>query len=492
MKVNNIVSINNLNYKTNSVSERQQMNFANRNAVTNLNSSPNSYYNMISFRGSEALKSSPLYKEYKMSGADGFYDFIKSADAEPDAMYNFMLGITSDEKASKSFIEEINSDPRKSDEITSVLVDKIGGNDNFKRWYYNKDGYQRAYERYFKKEIFENDEVSVNDMVKMAPNVMVEAMQNKSLRTTGDKNFIIGNVPEDLGTIEDFRQITREVRGSKLVKEFIKFRDFMEDTEAFSKRYPEAKEQAVNPARFAKDFIKVKMSQYRKSTDEKERKELEKEIPFLKYMNDTEIEVNGKKYTYSPILRPYSTKLLFALQPEGTKNKYFVTMEMFNDEKDTCENIMNKENSAMRSDSPYLNALVDYYLKSNGCKSVPDMKFYDYKSNAVLYPFIQGESVKDEARTDKFGVVDEYSALNNEMKPLTELGVFITDCFFENFMQSGDETLIVDNGHAKFSNVLRPGVKMIHMGLQDLYGRDFITLDAGLNRASELKSKNDK
>ena len=212
MKVNNIVSINNLNYKTNSVSERQQMNFANRNAVTNLNSSPNSYYNMISFRGSEALKSSPLYKEYKMSGADGFYDFIKSADAEPAAMYNFMLGITSDEKASKSFIEEINSDPRKSDEITSVLVDKIGGNDNFKRWYYNKDGYQRAYERYFKKEIFENDEVSVNDMVKMAPNVMVEAMQNKSLRTTGDKNFIIGNVPEDLGTIEDFRQITREVR----------------------------------------------------------------------------------------------------------------------------------------------------------------------------------------------------------------------------------------------------------------------------------------
>lgn len=489
MNAINNISINNFNYKNCSFKSKQQRPYADSKGVSNLNFSPNAYYNWISFKGNVSLESSSLYNEYKNSDAKGLYDFIKTTDAKPDAVYDFMLGITSNEELSKSFIQEINKDPRKSDEITSVLVDKIGGNDKFKKWYYNRDGYQRAYERYFKKEIFENDNVSVNEMVKMAPNVMVEAMQNKSLRTTGDKNFIIGNVPEDLGTIEDFRQITREVRASKLVKEFIKFRDFMEDTDAFSKKYPEAKEQAVNPARFAKDFIKVKMTNYRKSTNKAERDALEKEIPFLKYMNDTKINVNGKNYVYSPILRPYSTKLLFALQPEGTKNKYFVTMEMFNEEKDTCENIMNKENSAMRSDSPYLNALVDYYLKSNGCKSVPDMKFYDYKSNAVLYPFVRGESEKDESRVDKFGVVDEYSALHKEMKPLTELGVFITDCFFENFMQSGDETLIVDNGHAKYSNVLRPGVKMIHMGLQDLYGRDFVTLDAGLNRANELLLK---
>ena len=43
--------------------------------------------------------------------------------------------------------------------------------------------------------------------------------------------------------------------------------------------------------------------------------------------------------------------------------------------------------------------------------------------------------------------------------------------------------LIVDNGHAKFSNILKPGVKMIHMGFQDLYGRDYVNLDAGINRA---------
>ena len=45
--------------------------------------------------------------------------------------------------------------------------------------------------------------------------------------------------------------------------------------------------------------------------------------------------------------------------------------------------------------------------------------------------------------------------------------------------------LIVDNGHAKYSNALKPGVKFIHMGFADLYGRDFVSLDASISRAKE-------
>lgn len=484
-----VFAINSLNYShntpniTNNIQQANGLNYSSN--VINLNLQPNNYPVNISFKAHE-LSKEPLFAEYKNSDATNFVDFIRDTDVRPAEMYNFLLAVTADENASSELIRDLNFNPQNADKITKLLVDKLGGQDRFKMWYYNPNGYQRAYERYFKKEIFENDNVSVNDMVKIQPNLMVEALKLKSLKTTGDMNFVIGHVPEDIGSVEDFRALTEEVRNSKLVKEFIKFRDFMENPDEFSKKFPEAKEMAINPARFAKDFIKIKMSEYRKTSDPQRKKELEKEIPFLKYMNETTVKVNGKSYTYTPILRPYSTKILFALQPENTDNKYFVTMEMFNPKEDTCENIMNKENSAMRSDSPYLNALVDFYLRANGCTNVPEMKFYDYKSNAVVYPFIKGESIQDKFRTDKYGVINEYEALNNEMAPLTKLGIFITDCFFENFMQDSKtgQTIIVDNGHAKFSNVLKPGVKMIHMGFMDLYGRDYVSLDAGLNRAA--------
>ena len=459
------------------------------------------YYLHPSFMGSpltvvKDLEKTKLYKqlvaENSLRQANdklGLFEFLKTSEStrnKANAVKEFLFGITKSESASKSFIEEINKDPKKADFNTSVLIDKLGSIENFKEWYYHKLGYQRAYERYFKKEIFENDAVSVGDMVKISPNLMIDALKLKSLRTTGSQDFVIGKVPEEIGTIDDFRALTQKVRESQLVKEFVAFRDFMEDVEAFSARYPEAKKNAINPARFAKDFLKSKISAHRNASTDAERTALEKEVPFLRLMKPTSIEVNGRKYVYSPILRPYSTKLLFALDPKRAKNRYFVTMEMFNSLEKTCKNAVDKENSAMRSDSPYLNAVVDYYLRQNGCKNVPDMKFYDYGSNAVVYPFIEGEHIKPEGRIDDWGVIYEDTALKKELKPLTKFGIYITDCFYENFMKEAGSgnMLIVDNGHAKFSNALKPGVKMIHMGFSDLYGRDFVALDAAISRAT--------
>lgn len=462
----------------------------------------NVYYLPLNFGSRftvKPLENTKLYQPFKKQQdglfKKGYFEFIKQYPVKSkyavNAVREFLFGITANEEAAKSFIEEITANPRTADSNLNVLLNKIGGVNNFKDWYYHKDGYQRAYERYFKKEIFENNNVSVADMVKISPNLMIDAMKLKSLKTTGSQDFIVGEVPAEIGTIEDFRSLTEVVRNSKLVKEFIKFRNFMEDLDSFSIKYPEAKKNAVNPARFAKDFLKSKISAYLKVSDKSEKLELEKQVPFLKYMNTTEAVINGKSYKYSPILRPYSTKLLFSLEPDGAKEKYFVTMEMFNDTKKTCKNSADKENSAMRPDSPYLNAVVDYYLRSNGCENVPEMKFYDYASNAVVYPFIQGEHIKPKGRVDDLGVLFEDKALNKELKPLKELGIFITDCFYENFMKDTKtgKTLIVDNGHAKYSNPLRPGVKMIHMGFADLYGRDFVSLDAGLERARELDNK---
>lgn len=421
----------------------------------------------------------------------GLFEFLKELSPTKSISHKeikeFLFGITKNEDLSKAFIEEINQNPRKASENTAVLLRQLGSADAFKEWYYHESGYQRAYEKYFKKEIFENNKISVEDMIKISPNLMVEALKLKSLRTTGSQDFVIGKIPEELGTVEDFRALTQAVRDSQLVREFVEFRDFMEDLNAFSAKYPEAKKNAVNPARFAKDFLKSKISGYLKATSAQEKIELEKQVPFLRLMKPTKVTVNGKNYTYSPILRPYSTKLLFALDAEGANNRYFVTMEMFNPLEKTCKNVADKENSAMRPDSPYLNAVVDYYLRANGCNNVPEMIFYDYGSNAVIRPFIKGAHLKPAGRTDSLGVIFENTALKKELSPLSKLGVFITDCFFENFMkeEATGKMLIVDNGHAKYSNALRPGVKMIHMGFADLYGRDFVSLDASLERARQ-------
>lgn len=477
-KSNNVISIN------------KKLPLAKRNFIQ-----LQSYYPHPSFLGAKAgiikdIEKTALYKDFIQSGKS-YFEYIKNSTADPKKIKEFLFGITKSESASKNFIEEINKNPRLADNNTAELIDKLGSVDTFKQWYYHKNGYQRAYERYFKKEIFENDSVSVDDMVKISPNLMIDALKLKSLRTTGSQDFVIGKIPSEIGTIEDFRLLTQKVRESQLVKEFIDFRNFMEDVDAFSAKYPEAKKNAINPARFAKDFLKSKITAYLKAKTPEEKALLEKEVPFLRLMKPTTIEVNGKKYKYSPILRPYSTKMLFALDPQGAKNRYFVTMEMFNNLEKTCENVVNKENSAMRSDSPYLNALIDYYLRSNGCKNVPEMKFYDYGSNAVVYPFIKGEHLKPKGRIDDYGVIFEDTALKKELKPLAKLGVYITDCFYENFMKEAEtgKILIVDNGHAKYSNALKPGVKMIHMGFSDLYGRDFVSLDASIARAMKSKNK---
>ena len=117
------------------------------------------------------LEKTSLYKQFVKSGKS-YFEFVKDSNARPRQISEFLFGITKSEDASKSFIEEITKNPRKADKITSILLKKIGGKDAFKEWYYHKYGYQRAYERYFKKEIFENNNVSVDDMVKISPNLM--------------------------------------------------------------------------------------------------------------------------------------------------------------------------------------------------------------------------------------------------------------------------------------------------------------------------------
>lgn len=492
-----IVPLSN-HYNTNHLTRKRSL-FANDNkkeqSTLGLDKLMNYNISQINFQSNtikliKDINQTKLYPDF-INSKKSLFQFIKTSKANPALIYEFLFGITKNEKFSKDFITEINAEPRKADEYTNILLNKIGSAENFKTWYYHQDGYQRAYERYFKKEVFENNDVSVGDMVKISPNIMIEALKLKSLKTTGTQDFIIGEVPNDIGTIQDFRTLTEKVRKSSLVKEFIKFRNFMEDLDAFAEKYPEAKKNAVNPARFAKDFLKTNITAYRNAESKEEKLKLEQKIPFLKYMKETTVQVGDKKYKYNPILRPYSTKLLFALEPEGTANKYFVTMEMFNDLKKTCKNVVDKENSAMRPDSPYLNAIYDYYLKQNGCENVPDMKFYDYASNAVVYPFIKGTSIKPEGRTDNLGVIFENTALKNELRPLAELNVFVTDCFYENFMLDATtgKTLMVDNGHAKYSNALKPGVKFIHMNFADLYGRDFVSLDASINRANQINQE---
>ena len=129
------------------------------------------------------IENTKLYSTYLKSGSS-LFEFIKNIKANRVEVFEFLFGITKDENLSKDFITEINAEPRKADENTKILLNKIGS-ERFKSWYYHKDGYQRAYERYFKKEIFENDSKTVSDMIKISPNLMIDALKLKSLRTTG-------------------------------------------------------------------------------------------------------------------------------------------------------------------------------------------------------------------------------------------------------------------------------------------------------------------
>lgn len=140
-----------------------------------------------------------------------------------------------------------------------------------------------------------------------------------------------------------------------------------------------------------------------------------------------------------------------------------------------------KKNKVLMADSNFTNACISKYLELNGCKNIPKLLFYDYKTDSALYEYVE------DVKGDLFqkGMIDtEYNDLNFEnevIKNLREKGIYLNDTALKNFFTEKDGTeKIIDLGHANFIMPFKPGIKHYNIEFSNTNGPDLRTIYASL------------
>lgn len=338
--------------------------------------------------------------------------FIQETEAKPEEMKEFLLGVTAHAEKSEEFVKEVIADPRKSRAITRTLVEKVGGQKNFVDWYFAPQGYQRAYKRFMKK-AFESAKTP-EELLKMSPNWHYHRLMSKF-----GKDFTVGELPKGFGTIEAYRDMAGKIlrgKGEELPNGIKRIQEF---ESGFS-------DKAV----------------------------------FL-------IEADGKKYIfkmhkdyeeYYPTLKTANDGLRNGESTQKLKEEYFAKIE---------------ENHQMKSDSVFINAQLDFYLKSHNCTNVANIHFFDAKTKSSLYEVVEGEPIKIEEAQ----ILD----VNRNMSDLNSLGIIYNDINNNNFRVKNGKMGTIDSGESSYIDVLRPGCADYHFKLPNWSGMDLPSCLAGIN-----------
>ncbi len=349
----------------------------------------------------------PINPDYKKTYAD-FYPNYKSyiapvlSSASSNAKIktqnaDSLFEITKDEQKSKTFFDEILKEPRKSKSIVQDLCEKAGGVESFTNWYFAKDGYKAAYEKYMRN-VYQNAK-EPDDLLKFCPNWHYEALEEKFGR-----NYSFGEIPKEIGTKEDYQNLVRSaLRGEE---------------------NPDIKEI---PAGASKKRIFI-------------------------------LNFNDKKY----ILKVQNDYLLKSDALKEAAEKDPSLEEFFQKYKD---------NENMRSDSVFLNAMIDRYLNLNNCENAIKMHYFDFETSSALYEFAKGENSKD-----KINALN----LDQHVKDLSDMGIVYNDISGENLQIFDDSIKIIDSGESNYIDILKPGIPGLQFELPNWSGNSIASFRAGI------------
>lgn len=331
--------------------------------------------------------------------------------------YVLINEIMQDKNLSKYFVESLlaNKDRDKySDEYKEKeSVKNALGPDLFNVWITQetKGGYRKAYNDYFNEEIYDKC-TNLMDLVKISPNIAPWALRAKA-RELGIE-VTLGNLPKDLGDKNNYRKLIHKLQLLNI--------DMHSKAE---KKYPQAEDGSYN------------------------------------------IKIGKKNYKIEPNNQGASAKLVFRVTPEQSNEHYFVKFTPYKVTGEDYKNKKIRENYDLRGDSPYMNAVVDFYLKENDCKNANDIKFYDAISQSVVYK----ETVGEKAHFQKS---DLYSLRKDEnIADIAALGVQLNDISEDNFIKTKDgRYVLIDSGHATFHDDFKPLVIGKQISLSNLCGRE--------------------
>lgn len=364
-----------------------------------------------------------------------------------------LYSITRDEEISDRFIKEILDNINISRSFIKLLRDVISNDLEYKKlvevWLNDeKYGYKMAFSRFYID--YFNNAKNLEDIVKISPNISPWHLIAKA-DELGLKDVVFGKVPQEFGgSIEKFRNIIHTIKESDFFKSYVLAKNADADKD-------ECKKIAKSLNLKTSDTMGI-LTEINKRLEEKT-----KEF----YIDDLLIK---------PIVKSFSSKIVFVITAKD--QKYILKLDPYAIDNLKISDRVRKfrENYYLRSDMPYTNALVNFYLKENNSINSSNIIFYDMLTDANLYEMTvdSGNHLKlDEDIYTNLALL-KYS---EEFEELYDLGINLNDITTGNFIINKNKNpILIDVGHVEFYHILRPMVCGYNFVLGNLCGRQVMKL----------------
>ena len=178
----------------------------------------------------------------------------------------------------------------------------------------------------------------------------------------------------------------------------------------------------------------------------------------------------GHSYQIQFLCNPFSSKMVFKIKMDG-KQDFILKMSAYQlGDIDSDYKRKESENQAIRADSPFSNALMEFYLKLNKCPHAPSILYYTDQYEAVLYKLEKGRFLDKKERLNFLDVN------RKKLKDANRLGIYVNDISVGNFVEGKNGVYkIIDIGHASFANPLTQGVPGLTFTFGNLCGQDYLT-----------------
>ncbi|MBP5160970.1 MAG: hypothetical protein ILP11_02865 [Alphaproteobacteria bacterium] len=370
-------------------------------------------------------------------------DFVAQNKLSGETDKSFFMRVVSRPKLCEDFLKIIFQNPRDNRAVFKA-VRALFKTSAEKLRFLNK--YNEVYGKYFSK-VWKKAKAP-EDVVKLRPNLTPWALEGKF----GD--FSLGTVPKEFGSTADFYAFVHAVRNSSAMKNYKQIKRL--------EAHP--KELKATYAAFRKiDFGSIG-----------QKKKALTEVLLQKCGRPFKVTMAGRVFQVRFLCNPFSHKAVFSVATTEGK-KYILKMLPYNFVKVTSDRVRKEhENMALRGDSTYADALLEFYLKLNQCPHAPLICFYNFKQEVALYEV--AKSTPCVLKNKKADVRAMYDFNVKRVADANALGVYINDVVADNFVQTARGVKIIDIGHASFYMPLMPDVPGLTCHLGNLCGKDLFSL----------------
>ena len=389
-----------------------------------------------------------------MSSKNQIIRFVQDEQKKGENFSAVLVRILKSKSLCLRFLKIIVQNPRANKEAYRYFCALFENKNDRREWYEN---YLKAYTRFMNDQM--RQAVQIEDMLQIIPNLSPWTLEQRF------GTVKIGSVPPAFVSEAHFISLVSQINRSGAVTRFKKIKRLECHLPDFQAAFPEVKKidwfDFSRRSRFLENLMRQKCGK-----------------PFV-------VKQDRRVYRITFLCNPYSSKMVFEIQtPEGecfilkSSPYHFLTSHNDRVRKE-------HENMAIRADSTYSDALLEFYLKLNNCRHAPDILYYHFNYEVALYHAEKGKPFHTGKNKNKY--FDFYSFNTKVVPDSMHLGVYLNDINAGNFCvsETDGQVKIIDIGHASFVNPLTPEVPGITFTLGNLCGRDYISVNGILEVEDE-------